>query len=176
MFLGVLTVFLLNVAASTMGVLNTLLISKKVMKPVYIIMFVDAIVFTTGLKMVSNGDSFLFVIAYACGKVMGAYFANKIEDKIALGISEIVIFEKGEKALYLADILREKGYSVTTTKGYGLNGNPRFSVSVTLQRKEMKTLKETLDTYGYDEATMIVRDVKGVSGKIKERLEESKAF
>lgn len=165
----ILIVFALNVVASTMGVMNTILISKKIMKPVYIIMFVDAIVFTTGLKMVSNGDSFWFIIAYALGKVTGAFCANKIEEKLALGYSEIVIFEKGDKAINIADCLRAQGYDVTTTKGYGINGSPRFCISINVSRKELKDLKFELNKIGYSDATMITRDVKNVSGKIKER-------
>lgn len=166
-FLGALTVFLLNIAASTMGVTNTLLISKKIMKPVYFIMFIDSIVFTTGMKMVSNSKSFIFMIAFALGKVLGAYCASKIEDKIALGILEVSVYAKEEDFSKIADTLREMGYGVTTMKGYGLNGVPRFSIDVTIQRKELKLLKGILHKFDYSEATMVIREVKSVEGKIK---------
>lgn len=167
MSIGILFVFLLNIAASTMGVLNTILISKKIMKPVYAVMFVDAIVFTTGLKMVSNGDSFYFILAFAAGKVIGAFCANQIEDKLALGVLEVNVFAKAEKAFQMADALREMGYGVTTIKGYGPEGTKRFSLDVTIKRKELDLLKEILEKFGYDDATMTIKEIKKVTGKIK---------
>jgi len=172
MLVGIISVFLLNIAASTMGVLNTLLISKKIMKPVYFIMFIDAIVFTTGIKMVSNGDSFYFVLAFAAGKVIGAFCANKIEDKLALGVLEVSVFANGTKAKKMADSLRTIGYSVTTMKGYGLNGKPRFTVNITIQRKELKLLKEILHKYKDRDVTMVIKEIKGVTGKIKTSFEK----
>lgn len=169
---GVLAVFFLNIAASTMGVLNTILISKKIMKPVYFVMFIDAIVFTTGIKLVSNGDSFYFILAFAAGKVIGAFLANKIEDKLALGLLEVTVFAKPDKAFLIADALREMGYGVTTMKGYGQDGNIRFSVEVTIKRKEYDLLKSILEKYGYNDAAMVIKEIKKVSGKIKTTRKE----
>lgn len=169
MMLELLFVFILNVFGSTMKVLNTILISKKIMKPVYIIMFLDAIVFMLGIKLVTEGESFTLILAFAFGKVIGAYFANILEDRLALGILEVAIYSSVVEAKQLADILREMGYGVTTVKGYGFNGKPRFEVNVTIQRKELKLLKNVLKQVGYEEAVMIIRELKSVSGKIKTR-------
>jgi uncharacterized protein YebE (UPF0316 family) len=173
MLLGVLSVLVLNIISSTTGVLNTILISKRIMKPVYIVMFFDAIVFTTGIRLVSNGKSFYFILAYACGKVIGAFVANKIEEKLALGILEVSVYAKPEKAFVLADGLREMGYGVTTVKGYGAEAVPRFTIDITIKRKELNLLKAILIKHGYNEATMVVKEIRNVSGKIKTTHKEA---
>lgn len=167
MILSLLIVFLLNIVASTMKVLNTIFISKKIMKPVYVIMFVDAILFTVGLKMVTNGESFLFILAFAFGKITGVYIANILEDKIAIGTLEVSFYANGEKAIEIADTLRHLGYGVTTLKGYGINGTPRYLLDITIERKELPLLKNIFKKFGYDNATMVIREIKGFSGKIK---------
>lgn len=137
------------------------------MKPVYITMFIDACVFTYAMKMVTEGDGIWSVLAFAFGKVYGAHIATVVEDKIAIGILEVSLYASGQKALTLADTLREMGYGVTTIKGYGLNGQPRFTLDITLERKEFPLLKKILHKFDYDDATMVVRELKSVSGKIK---------
>lgn len=167
MIIDLLIIFALNIVASAMKVLNTMFISKKIMKPVYITMFIDACVFTYAMKMVTEGDALWSVLAFAFGKVYGAHVANLVEDKMAIGVLEVSLYANGEKAITLADTLREMGYGVTTVKGYGLNGQPRFTLDITLERKELPLLKNVLHKFGYDDATMVIRELKGVSGKIK---------
>ena len=167
MLIDLLIIFTLNIIASSMKVLNTMFISKKIMKPVYITMFIDACVFTYALKLITDGESILFVLVFAFGKVLGAYLANLLEDKMAIGILEVSLYLNSKKALKIADTLRDMGYGVTTMKGYGSNGNPRFMLDITLERKELPLLKEFLSKWGHNNATMVIRDVKGVSGKIK---------
>lgn len=167
MLLDLIVIFTLNIISSSMKVLNTMFISKKVMQPVYITMFIEACVFSYALKMITEGESFFFILVFAFGKVVGAYIANAIEDKIAIGILEVSLYVNGRKALKIADTLRNMGYSVTTMKGYGFNGNPRFLLDIAIERKDFPLLKIFLANNGYDEATMVIRDLKGVSGKIK---------
>ena len=40
-------------------------------------------------------------------------------------------------------------------------------MNITIARKEMDFLVELLKKYGYDKATMIVKEVKSVNGKVK---------
>lgn len=167
MIVDLLIIFMLNIVASAMKVLNTMFISKKIMKPVYITTFIDACVFSYGLKMISEGDNLLFILVFALGKVLGAYLANVLEEKMAIGLLEVSLYANGRKALKLADTLRELGFSVTTLKGYGINGNTRFMLDIALERKDLPLLKEVLAKYGFDEATMVIRDINSVSGKFK---------
>jgi uncharacterized protein YebE (UPF0316 family) len=86
---------------------------------------------------------------------------------MALGIVEISLYAKVEKAIAIADAIRQKGYSVTTYKGYGNNGQPRFEVNITMMRKEIPCLQEILVQHGVDNASMIIRGIDSVEGKIR---------
>jgi len=171
---NVLFVLVLNTIAETMKIMQTIFISKKIMKPVYIMIFFDAIIFTTGMKLITQGEGFIFILAYAVGKVIGAYIGSKIEGKIALGLIEVTVFAKKEKATLIADRLRELGFSATNHKGYGMNGNERFAIMVHMKRKDMPILKSVLVDYGYENATMVVKDLKAVSGKISSHRQQLK--
>lgn len=166
MWQNLVVVFLANVISNSLSTLKTLFISKKIMKPVYLIVFLDAIIFISGFKIVTQENSVWFVLAFALGKVIGVYIADLIENKIALGTLEVVIYAKKEKAIKIADTLRNMGYTVTTHVGYGLQGNKRFCVAILIDRKEYFVLKDILKKFGYTEATMFVREIKHFSGKI----------
>lgn len=167
MILELLLVFGLNLIASTMKILNTMFISKKVMKPVYVTLFIDACVFTYALKLVTSGDNFLFILTFAFGKMAGGYFANIVEDKMAIGNLEVSLYSNNKKAYELADTLRSSGFGVTTILGHGMKGKTRISLQITLKRKELSLLKEIVEEFGYEDATMVVREIKDVTGKIK---------
>lgn len=158
-------VFLLNVLSNTLGTLKTIFISKRVTKPAYIVTFIDSIVFTYGFKMVASDDSLWLIIAFASGKVVGAILADYIDSKMAFGLLELTIYSGKEKATEIADSLRGLGFSVTTVKGYGINGSERFEVNIAMERKGFPLVREFLKKHGYSNATMVVRDINSYSGK-----------
>lgn len=165
MVLTLLIVFILNVLSSTLGSLKTIFIAKKVMKPAYIVIMIDSIIFAYAFKMVATEDSFWIIISYSFGKVVGAYLADYIDDKLAFGLSEVSIYATREKAMFLADSLRDLGFSVTTIKGYGYHGRERFEVNIALKRKELGIVKNFLISQGYDNASWIIKDISSYSGK-----------
>jgi uncharacterized protein YebE (UPF0316 family) len=164
---GILTIFFLNVFASGMKVMNTMFISRKIMKPVYLILFVDAIIFTYAIKVVTQGGSFYFIFAFALGRVVGAFIADKIENKMAIGILEVTVFTSEEKGVIIADTLRSLGYWVSSMVSFGVQGKKRITLDITVQRKELALVKEIFAKYGYTEASMVIRELKTISGKLK---------
>jgi uncharacterized protein YebE (UPF0316 family) len=160
-------IFVINALSNCLGTLKTIFISKNAKAPVYIVTAIDALVFAFVVKSISSGNDAITIIAYVLGKVVGVYIGQVIDKKLGLGILDISVYAKEEKAKNLADKLREVGYSVTTQKGYGYNGSPRYIVNITIARKEMDFLVELLKKYGYNKATMIVKEVKSVNGKVK---------
>lgn len=167
MLLYVLSIFIINALSNCLGTLKTIFIAKNVKTPVYIVTAIDALVFAFVVKSISNGNDIVTILAFVLGKVAGVYIGQVIDKKLGLGILDICLYTKEDKAKALADKLREIGYSVTTQKGYGFNGNKRFIVNITIARKELDFLAELLKKYGFDKATMIIKEVKSVYGKIK---------
>ena len=79
----------------------------------------------------------VFVAAFAIGNFIGSW----LEEKLALGLSQIqVIVHAKDDECKLVDVLREKGFGVTTLEVYGME-DTRYMLWLILKRK---MAKETL--------------------------------
>lgn len=167
MFIDLMIVIVINMISGAMGFLKTIFTSKKLKNPMYVITFIDAILFASILKVAGNSEGFMFVGAYAVGKVLGAYLGNKLDDGLALGIIELKFFiSNKEKAILVADALRENGYSVNTAIKFGYSGIKRYEISVALPKKDKNKLHEILFDHGIENPTFIEQDINKVGGKI----------
>jgi len=164
---GLIIIFVLNVIGNSLNTLKTIFLAKNINKPTYIIVFIEAAIFFSSINQVSQGDSVIYLVTFALGKTAGVWVGNQIENRIALGIVEISLYAKGEKAKAIADAIRKKGYSVTTYKGYGNKGVPRFEINITINRKEVPCLQEILAEYDLNNASMVIREVSSIAGNIK---------
>ncbi|MGE5701886.1 MAG: DUF2179 domain-containing protein [Clostridia bacterium] len=103
---------------------------------------VEVFVYLTGLAIVlRNLDSPIGILIYCCAYGVGILTGVYIERKIALGyITLQVISEENND---MAEILREKGYGVTSWHGEGATGT-RMVYMVLTKRKEYKALRELI--------------------------------
>lgn len=164
---GVITFALLTVVSSTINTLRSMFLARKQFKANYIATFIDAMLFATIMKKISSGDGVIFALAYAIGRTLGAFFGNKLEARMALGIIQVDIsLNHFEKMIEIADNLRDLGYSVETSSVFGYGGNKRYKINITISRSELNVLKEVLNKYGYTDPTFIIKDVTNISGKI----------
>ncbi|MFA5385682.1 MAG: hypothetical protein WC364_13685, partial [Eubacteriales bacterium] len=90
--------------------------------------------------------------------------ANKIEKKLALGLLEISIYKHSSPGKLLADTLREHGYSVTTTVGYGIEGKERLVLTIILSRKHFPVFYRLIEQYG--KVNMSVKSITKIYGKV----------
>lgn len=153
--------------STILSTLRTIFIVKGISKPAYILTMIDSMLFMWGTKLVVSGDGFTFIIVFALGKLIGTWLGDVLEKKIAMGILQISINAKGKKAIEIADLIRDMGYTVNTQKVYGMNGNERFEVSLFIKRKEKDSLIQKLSELGYKNLSMVILDVNNVDGKIK---------
>ena len=159
--------FLITAFTNILSTLKTMFISKKIMNPVYVLVFVDAIIFATIVGKVTSGDGIQFTIAYALGKSMGVFLGNKLEDRLALGILEVDVFLNHKyKMIELAENLREEGYTVNNYSVSGNNGNKRYKVEVVINRKEFSILEDIIEECGINTPTLKVKNLSKVDGKI----------
>lgn len=164
--IGIALIFILNVIGNSLSTMRTIFLAKKLVRPAYIIVFLEAVVFFGTIGEIAKDNNYFYLFAFAFGKTAGTWVGNFFENKMALGILEISVFAKNEKAKNIADELRSRGYSVTNYKGFGINGKTRYEMKITIKRKELSLFKKILAKYGYDEATMVIREVNSVMGKI----------
>ena len=165
-YLIIVALFLAGCITNAMSTLKTIFTAKKYTQPVYFIVFVDSVIFSYIMKsLTANG--LLLTIVYSLGKVAGVYLGNLIEDKLALGITEIEVFLNSKNRMkFVADNLREMGYSVNSNYVWGMNGEKRYMVETTLLRKEVPNYYKALSSMGIDEPTVKIRSISNVKGKI----------
>lgn len=167
LLLQLLGLVLINAVSNTVGTLKTIFSTKRFVKPLYVVTFIDAIIFATIMKQIASGNGLYFILAFAIGKVIGVYFADKLETRMALGILEIDFYlNNKQKMIDIADSLREMGYSVNTSIIYGNKGLKRYRIEVTMLRKEVPVLHAVLRKHDYEDPTLSVKEVSKVHGKI----------
>ncbi|QEK11539.1 hypothetical protein FQB35_03640 [Crassaminicella thermophila] len=160
-------VFLITAFTNVLATLKTILISKKIMNPVYFLVFLDAMIFATIVAKMTSSKGIHFTIAYALGKTMGVFIGGKIEERLALGIFEVdVFFNNKNKMIQIAEKLREAGYTVNNFLARGNNGYKRYKVEVVIKRKEFNVLEDIMDACGVHNPTLKIKNVNKINGKI----------
>lgn len=102
-------------------------------------------------------------LAYACG----IYLGIMLEDKLALGLSQIEAIVNHDEAVVIASKLREHGYGVTTFDCAGLEG-AKQSIVVKVMRKDVPVTMSLLREH--ENLFVTVTDIKKLSiGSISRR-------
>lgn len=167
MFIGLITLFVITSFTNILATLKTILISKKIMNPVYLVVFVDAMIFAVVMSRVVSTTGFEYTLAYALGKTMGVYMGGRIEERLALGIIEVDLFlSNAQKMVSVAENLRGLGYTVNNYVARGIHGDRRHKVEVVMKRKEFKIFEEVLGRYDIENPTLKIKNISKVTGKI----------
>jgi uncharacterized protein YebE (UPF0316 family) len=165
--LAIIGLFLITAFTNILATLKTILISKKIMNPVYLLAFADAMIFAATVSKVSSADGLHYTIAYALGRTFGVYIGNKLEEKLALGILEVDVFlNHKDKMIQVAEELRKEGYTVNNYLARGNNGDRRYKIEVVIRRKEFKIFEEILSDCGISDPTLKVKNLSSITGKI----------
>lgn len=162
--INLVMIFALNVFSTCLGNLKTTFLAQKAIKPVYVTTFIDAIVFIYAFKLISSSSGYGYILSFALGKIFGVFLAAKIEKKLALGLVEIDVYKHPGAGKILADNLRERGYSVTTTVGYGVEGKERLILKIILPRKQFPDFRGLMEQHG--KVNMSVKSVSQIYGKV----------
>lgn len=164
-------ILLLNIVSSSLANLKTIFLTKQSGKITYFVTLIDATMYSLVLKSFSS-SGYLSIIAYVLGKLVGIFVAEKIENKLAIGIIDVKLYVGSEEKMELIqESLIDNGFSSTAQIGYIDKNTKRYSLNIQLQRKSLKELKSLLSILGIEDPTMVIQDVKRVSGKISERIE-----
>lgn len=165
--LTLLGLFLITAFANILATLKSILLAKKIMNPVYFLVFVDAIIFATVVGKVTSSNGFHFAFSYALGKTLGVFIGSIIEERMALGILEVDVFLNNKnKMIEIAEKLREEGYTVNNFLARGNNGDRRYKVEVVIRRREFKVLVEIMDKCGITDPTLKIKNLSKIEGKI----------
>lgn len=162
--IDLLIIFVLNVFSTCLSNLKTTFLAQKTIKPVYMITFIDAMVFVYTCKLTANSSGYGYILAFALGRILGVFIASKIENKLAIGLLEINVFKHPEPGEILTDSLRDRGYSVTTTLGYGIEGKERLILTTILPPKQFPYFQGIIEHDG--KVNMSVKSITKTYGKV----------
>lgn len=159
--------FLITALTNVLATLKTMLMSKNIMNPVYILVFIDSMIFTAIMSKVTGSNGIQFTIAFALGKTAGVIIGGMIENRLALGILEVDLFLSNKnKMIEVAEKLRTEGYTVNNFRAQGNNEDVRYKVEVVIKRKEFHVFQDILDECGVSNPTLKIKNLSKVNGKI----------
>lgn len=159
--------FLITSLTNVLSTLKTILMSKNIMNPVYILVFIDAMIFATIVGKVTGSNGMHYTIAFALGKMVGVMIGGIIEDRLALGIIEVDLFlNHKDKMIEVADKLRLEGYTVNNFRAQGNNEDTRYKVEVVIKRNEFHIFQDVLNKCGVSNPTLKIKNLSKVDGKI----------
>lgn len=163
--IAIIGLFLITSFTNILATLKTIFVSKKIMKPVYLVVFLDAMIFATIVTKVTSSTGLHFTLAYAFGKTVGVFIGGKVEERLALGILEVDLFiTKKDKMIQIAELLRGAGYTVNNYLARGQNGDRGYKVEVVINRKEYAVLEDLMDQCGIDNPSLKIKNLNKVHG------------
>ncbi len=108
--------------------------------------FIESLIYVFGLAIVLSGEqSIVEMLVYALGFAMGLVLGIYIEQKIAIGYTNMNV-NINHSNTQLVDDLRKEGFGVTLYVGEGLNG-PRHQLEILTKRKREKELIRMIVAY-----------------------------
>lgn len=165
-----LSILLLNISSSCIGTLKSIYTAKQAGKITYLLVLIDATVYSLVLKSFSSEGS-LAVIAFIIGKLIGAILADVFEQKVAIGMNDVYIYvSEYDQMLAAQKQLFEDGFSTTASIGLVDENKERYQLNVHVARRHMKKLNASLKQAGIEKPTMAIKELKSVSGKIAKRV------
>ena len=158
---------LLEVAITTVRIVLTARGNRKIASLLAAVEISIWIVVTSTV-LLGLGDDPLKAVAFGLAFVVGIYVGILIEDKLALGLSQIEIIAGFDEAKIITKKLRSNGYGATTFDCEGLEGK-KLSIELKVLRKDvpvtMKLLKD------HENLFVTVSDIRKLSrGDIKKRI------
>ncbi|MFC2087746.1 DUF2179 domain-containing protein [Bacteroidota bacterium] len=148
----------------SMGTMRIILLSKGFKKAVPVIAFFEMLIWILAItRIMQNLDNWICYIAYAGGFATGNYMGMRIEEKIALGYEIVRIITKKE-ANELVDVLREKGFGLTSIKAEGSEGEVAVLYLI-INRKKLPEVVEYINQFNPN-ALYTIEDIRYVNKSI----------
>ena len=143
---GALLIFALRVVDVTLDTLRVLFAIRGRREVAGILGFCMALVFIFAVgNAVKHLDSPWHILGYAAGYATGTMVGITIERRLAYGLATVRVVSR-VSGVEIAEALRERGYGVTETPGFGRDGSVEILHS-TVQRQHLDDVLATIDTW-----------------------------
>lgn len=146
------------------GTLRIVMITKGERKIGSILAFVEVVIWCilAGSVLSTITEAPLRTVAYSIGFALGNYVGSYLEEKIAIGLSEIQVILMEDHSAKVCNALRESGYAVTQIKAQG-KSHPRELLMMYVPRNKIKSCVKTIRDVEQN-AVITISDTKPVYG------------
>lgn len=161
-------IFFLRICDVSLDTMRIIFLSKgnKWLAP--ILGFFQILIWVIAIgKIMENLNNWNCYLAYAGGFAVGNYVGMYIEKKIAIGIMLIRIITKKE-ASELIELLRYKGYGVTSIKAEGTEGEVAVLYTI-IQRNNLKKVIDMIKNYNPN-ALYTIEDIRFINKPLYHHL------
>jgi uncharacterized protein YebE (UPF0316 family) len=144
-FQFVLLIVAINITYVSLTTVRFILMIKGLREFAAALSVVEVFVYIMGLSIIlQNLDSYWNIAAYCIGYGLGVYSGSRIEERLALGYitAEVIVNSINNE---FPQILREKGFGVTSWIGEGRDGK-RLVMMVLAKRNRQKELLKIIDS------------------------------
>jgi len=162
-----LIIFVVKVFEVSLATLRMVLITKDERIKGAAIGFFEVIIWvlivSTVLRDITE-DPFK-IIVYAVGFSVGNYMGSMLENKLAIGVTNVEIITHKNDGKKLAKHLRFNGLAVTSVNAYGMN-DKREILYLHVPRKKVKQTVDLIRNHCQD-VVITINDIKPVYGGFK---------
>ncbi|MCW8859308.1 MAG: DUF2179 domain-containing protein [Deltaproteobacteria bacterium] len=155
-------VFLARILDVSIGTLRIIFVAKGLKSLAALLGFFEALIWLVAVAQVmQNLNSWQTYIAFSLGFATGNYVGIFLEERLALGNLLIRVITRHE-ANELVQVLRDKGYGVTSIDAQGETGPVKVIFSV-VKRKKLTQIIALIKKYN-PKAFYTIEDMRYVNG------------
>ena len=158
-YLLIFSAKLLEVSISTIRVV-LMARGSKIASSLLAVLEVTIWVIVTSTVLLSLQEDPMRAVAFIAAFAVGVFLGVLVEDKMALGLSQIEIIAEYDEAKIITKKLRDHGYRATTYVCEGLNGR-KLSINLKVLRRDVPSTIEILNEH--DEVFVTVMDIRKIS-------------
>ncbi len=127
--------------------------------------FIECVIWGLAISTIigSLGDDYLLLLFYCVGYAAGLYIGATIENKIALGTSNLELIASDESTEKITEYLREKGHGYTVFGGRGSKDKMNM-IFIVLSRKEMPKVLKDIRSSCNDKVFVVASEVSKYAG------------
>lgn len=156
-------IFLARICDVTIGTLRIVMISKGQKRLAPILGFFEVLIWLIAIgRIMQNLDNWVCYIFYAAGFATGNYIGMLLEEKLAVGITQIQIFTSGDATELIQTMIRA-GYGITSLEAEGGASGKMVSIIYCIaKRTELDKIAAIIKAH-HPEAFYAYADVRYVN-------------
>lgn len=167
-----LFIFIARIMDVSLGTLRIIFVTKGMRKVAPLVGFFEILIWLLAIsRIMQDLDNWVCYVAYAAGFATGNFVGMLLEERLAIGHEMIRVITRKD-ASTLIDVLRGRGYGVTSVKAEGIEGEVAI-IYIIARRSMIKGVLDEINEFN-PRALYTVESIKYVNKEIFHRAEEER--